>query len=66
MVSGLSAQEIQAIVEKSLDNKLRRIIRKLSVKENTGSNVKDIAGGIGYIFVLVGIGTYFNYRRKKA
>ncbi|BBO89650.1 hypothetical protein [Desulfosarcina ovata] len=65
MVSGLSAQGIQAIVEKSLDNKLRPIIRKLSVKENTGPNVKDIAGGIGYIFGLVGIGTYFNYRRRK-
>lgn len=64
-VSGLSAQDIQAIVEKSLDNKLGPIVRKLSVKEHTGPNVKDIAGGIGYIFGLVGIGTYFNYRRKK-
>ena len=66
MVSGLSAQQIQAIVEKSLDKKLHPIVRKLSVKENTGPTVKDIIGGVGYIFGLVGIGTYFNYRRKKA
>lgn len=65
-ISSLSAQEIQTIVEKSLDKKLRPIVRKLSVKENTGPNVKDMIGGIGYIFGLVGIGAYFNYRHKKA
>jgi nickel transport protein len=65
-LSGLSTQEIQAIMEKSLDKKLRPIVRKLSATENTGTAAKDIAGGIGYIFGLVGVGTYFNYRRKKA
>ncbi len=64
-VAGVSPEEIRAIVEKSLDKKLRPIVRKLASKDKSGPDFKDIAAGIGYIFGLVGVGTYFNYRRKK-
>jgi nickel transport protein len=66
IAQGLSSQEIQVVVEKALDKKLRPIIRKLSEKEPSGQDPRNIAAGIGYIFGLVGIGAYFNNRRKKS
>ncbi|WP_319523266.1 hypothetical protein [uncultured Desulfosarcina sp.] len=66
IAQGLSAEEIQLVVEKALDKKLRPIIRKLSEKEPSGQDPRNIAAGIGYILGLVGIGAYFNNRRKKS
>ncbi len=65
VAAGLSAQEIQAVVEKALDKKLRPIIRKLSEKEHSGQDPRNIAAGIGYIFGLVGVAAYVNSRRKR-
>ncbi len=66
-VPGLSRQEIQQIVEGALDKKLRPLIRKLATSENAEKpKLKDILGGIGYIFGLVGVGTYFHCRRKQS
>ncbi len=64
-VASVSAKEIERIVEKSLDKKLKPIIRRLAQKEDVGPEFKDIAGGIGYILGLVGLGAYFNYRKRK-
>ena len=66
IATGLSSREIQVVVEKALDKKLRPIIRKLSEKEHSGQDPRNIAAGIGYIFGLVGIGAYFNNRRKQS
>ena len=62
----VSAEEIQAVVEKALDKKLRPIIRKLSEKEHAGQDPRNIAAGIGYIFGLVGVAAYVSSRRKKS
>jgi len=64
-VTGISAREIQTIIDNALDKKLKPLIRKLSMADQGGPGFKDIAGGIGYILGLVGVGTYFNYRRKQ-
>ncbi|MCG8641250.1 MAG: hypothetical protein MI862_16070 [Desulfobacterales bacterium] len=64
-IAGVSAEEIQRIVDKSLDKKLKPLMRKLSEKNDSSPSFNDIIGGIGYILGLVGLGTYFNYRRKK-
>ncbi len=55
----LSKQDIQLIVDKSLKKQLRPVMEQLSKRKFT-----DILAGIGYILGLVGIGSYFNYRRK--
>ncbi len=55
----LSRQDIQLIVDKSLKKQLRPVMAQLSARKFT-----DILAGIGYIVGLVGIGSYFNYRRK--
>ena len=66
VTGGLTAADIQSAMEKALDKKLRPIVKKLSKNEAEGPSVSDIFGGIGYIFGLVGIGAYFNFRKKAA
>jgi nickel transport protein len=64
--SCITAAEMQEMIDTSLEKKLRPIVRKLATDDGGGPDFKDIAGGIGYILGLVGVGTYFNYRRKSA
>lgn len=61
------SKEIQQAMEKALDKKLKPVINKLnqSLDPDKGPSLSDILGGIGYIFGLVGIAAYFNYRNKK-
>jgi len=62
----LASEDIQDAVEKALDKKLKPVIKKLNkLSHDHGPAASDIIGGIGYIIGLVGIGAYFNYRRKK-
>ena len=63
----ISSADIQEAVEKALDKKLKPILNQLteSRQKETETKVTDIIGGIGYILGLVGIGAYFNYRKKK-
>lgn len=63
--SGPSAEEIQAVVEKVLDQKLRPLIKLMVESRKQGPLVSDIFGGIGYIAGLVGVAVYFNSRKKK-
>lgn len=64
--SGVTQKDIQQIIEKALDKKLRPIVRKLAAQDKAEKpKVQDIMGGIGYILGLVGLGTYVHYRRKK-
>jgi len=63
--SGPSAEEIQSVVEKALDQKLRPLIKLMVESRKQGPSVSDIFGGIGYIAGLVGVAVYFNSRKKK-
>ncbi|MGD2029681.1 MAG: hypothetical protein PVG86_07045 [Desulfobacterales bacterium] len=62
---GLSKEEVQKIVENSLDKKLRPILKMISESRNTKPSLTEIIGGIGYIFGLMGIALYFISRNKK-
>jgi len=62
---GLSKEEVQKIVEDSLDKKLRPIVRMMTESKNTKPSLTEIIGGIGYIFGLMGIALYFKNRSKK-
>ena len=62
---GLSKEEVQKIVEDSLDKKLRPIVRMMTESKNTKPSLTEIIGGIGYIFGLMGIAIYFKNRSKK-
>jgi len=61
----LSKEEVQKIVEDSLDKKLRPIVRMMTESKNTKPSLTEIIGGIGYIFGLMGIALYFMSRGKK-
>jgi len=65
-VTDISAAELQQLVETAIDKKLQPVIRMLVKKNTAGPTFKDIMGGIGYIFGLVGIATYFRCRNKSA
>jgi nickel transport protein len=56
---------VQEAVEKALDKKLKPVIELLVDAQNPDPSFRDIMGGIGYILGLVGVGAYFNFRRKS-
>jgi nickel transport protein len=62
---GLSKEEVQKIVEDSLDKKLRPIVRMMTESKNSKPSFSEIIGGIGYIFGLMGLALYFKNRSKK-
>ncbi len=61
--------ELQAMIEKSLekslDEKLKPLIRMLADSQQKGPTVNEIVGGIGYIFGLMGLALYFKSRKEK-
>ncbi|MGE0083746.1 MAG: carboxypeptidase-like regulatory domain-containing protein [Desulfococcaceae bacterium] len=56
---------IETSIEKSLDEKLKPLIRMLADSQQKGPGISEIAGGIGYIFGLMGLVLYFKSRKKK-
>lgn len=63
--AGPSPAEIEAIVEKALDKKMKPLLEMLAQSTAEGPGLTDILGGIGYIIGLVGIAAYFHSRRKN-
>jgi nickel transport protein len=58
-------KDLEALIESTLDKKLRPITKMLVDAQDRGPSVKDILGGIGYILGLVGIAVYVHSRKKK-
>ena len=63
--SGLRAEEIEAIVARQLEQKLKPLTRMIVAVQDKGPTVSDIFGGIGYILGLVGLGAYVRYRKDR-
>jgi len=62
---GISRQEIEKIVDASLDKKLVPIKNMLADSVDCGPGLTEIIGGIGYILGLVGVALYFTGCRKN-
>lgn len=60
----IGEEEIQAVVEKALDEKLRPLQKRLAAYEKRGPGITEIFGGIGYIIGLMGVALYFSHRKK--
>jgi nickel transport protein len=58
--------EIEAVVEKALDKKLKPVLKMLAESADNGPTIRDIIGGIGYIIGLVGMAAYLRYRKRDA
>ena len=63
--TGLSAEEIQQVVEKALDRKLEPVYRMLAEAREHKPTMTDVIGGIGYIIGLVGLASYMQARRQR-
>ncbi|MBW1744204.1 MAG: hypothetical protein JRJ47_12390, partial [Deltaproteobacteria bacterium] len=61
---GLTLEEVQGLIDRSLDRKLTPVYNKLAEALDRGPGLRDVIGGIGYIFGLVGVALYFSTRRK--
>ena len=62
---GLSAQEVEAIVARQLEEKLRPLTRMVAATQDKGPTAADIFGGLGYILGLVGLGAYVRCRKEN-
>jgi len=60
----IGEEEIQTIIEKVLDEKLRPLQKRLAAYEKRGPGITEIFGGIGYIIGLMGVALYFSHRKK--
>ena len=61
----LQRQELQKMIDASLDRKIAPITSMLAASMDRGPGLTEIMGGIGYIFGLVGVALYFANRKKK-
>jgi nickel transport protein len=64
-VPGLTAREIEAIVSRQLEQKIKPLMRMVAASQEKGPTLRDIFGGIGYIIGLVGLGAYVRYRKDS-
>lgn len=62
---GLDAAEVEAIVARQLEEKLRPLTHMVAESRENEPDLADILGGIGYILGLVGLGAYVRYRREN-
>ncbi|MDR2489022.1 MAG: hypothetical protein LBD42_05990 [Desulfovibrio sp.] len=64
-ISGATIEtvELEALIGKVMDAKLAPIKQRLARQENSGPDLRDIIGGIGWIIGLLGLATYMKYRR---
>jgi len=61
---GLSRADVEEVVSALLDAKLAPIKRSLLEQSQAGPGLREIIGGIGWIFGLVGIAAYFKSRPR--
>lgn len=61
----ISAQEIRAIMDELLDEKLGPIRRQLALSNEEKVSPKDIAGGIGYLIGLAGLAAWLKRGKSK-
>lgn len=62
MAGGLTRADVAAVVNEALDVKLAPIKHMLAGSVEAGPDMKDIIGGIGWIFGLVGVAAWFRRR----
>jgi nickel transport protein len=60
----MDPKELEAMIERILDRKLKPITKMIADAQQKGPSVKDILAGLGYILGLVGIAAYVQSRKK--
>ena len=57
---------VQKVVSRTLDQKLHPLKLMIAESLNPDPGFKDIMGGLGYIFGLIGIAAYFQNRKRSS
>jgi nickel transport protein len=64
-VAGVDAEEIEAIVDRVVKERLRPLTQLVAKSQRkTGVSPTEVLGGIGYILGLMGIAMYVRYRKS--
>lgn len=64
-VAQVDLDQIKKIIDSSLDEKLKPIMRQLTKAQQKEISFTEVIGGIGYIFGIMGIIMYFSSRKCK-
>lgn len=64
-ISSVDLTEIQLLIENTLDEKLKPLMREIKKSRENKISVTEIIGGIGYIFGIMGIIAYFLSRKNR-
>jgi len=64
-VMQVDLEQIKRIIDSSLDEKLKPIMRQLTRAQQKEVSFTEVVGGIGYIFGIMGIILYFASKKKK-
>ncbi len=64
-VMQVDLEQIKRIIDSSLDEKLKPIMRQLTKAQQKKVSFTEVIGGIGYIFGIMGIILYFASKKKK-
>ncbi len=64
-VMQVDIEQIKRIIDSSLNEKLKPIIRQLTKAQQKKVSFTEVVGGIGYIFGIMGIILYFAGKKKK-
>jgi len=64
-VMQVDLEQIKKIIDSSLDEKLKPIMRQLTRAQQKEVSFTEVIGGIGYIFGIMGIILYFASKKKK-
>jgi len=63
--SAVSLDQVRDVLNQSLDQKLSPVLKMLAESHDKGPTLRDILGGIGYIFGLMGVAAYIQFRRER-
>lgn len=64
-INGLTAADIERIVDRALDRKIKPVMAELADRQNSEPDIRDILGGLGYILGLIGLTAYLRYRKNE-
>lgn len=64
-MQGASLDQVRLAVEHALDQRLAPLLKMMAEKEDSGPTLRDILGGMGYIFGLMGVAAYIHFRRRE-
>ena len=60
----VSLDQIRRVLDQSLDQRLNPALKMLAESRDKDPTFRDVLGGIGYIFGLMGLAAYIHFRRK--